>query len=65
MVLNLNILDKGEKFYENKIKFQESISNRLNKFWMTEEFSTETISPTLKLFINAINEKKRTIKRNN
>jgi ABC-type molybdenum transport system ATPase subunit/photorepair protein PhrA len=51
-----------EKFYESKIKFQESISNRLNKFWMTEEFSTETISPTSKLFINAINEKKEPLK---
>ena len=47
-----------EKFYENKNKFQESISNRLNKFWMTEEFTTETIPPVSKLFINAINEKK-------
>lgn len=52
-----------EKFYENKTKFQESISNRLNKFWTTEEFTTNTVPPTSTLFINAINEKKEPLKK--
>lgn len=47
-----------EKFYTDKIKFQELISSRLKKFWKTEKITLETIPPISKLFINAINEKK-------
>ena len=52
-----------EKFYENKIKFQESISSRLNKFWATEEFTKETVTSTAKFFINVINEKKEPLEK--
>lgn len=48
---------KIEKFYENKVKFQESISNRLNKFWTTENFVEQTVPPSSKLFKDAIDEK--------
>jgi predicted ATPase len=47
-----------EKFYEDKTKFQKSISDRLKKFWKTEKFTEETVPLSSGCFIDAINEKK-------
>lgn len=50
---------KIEEFYENKKQFQKSISDRLRKFWETEEYKLDALCPEPKTFISIINENKK------
>lgn len=50
---------KIEEFYENKEQFQKSISDRLKKFWETEEYKLDDLQSVPKTLTNMINENKQ------